>query len=230
MPLHNVYALSHIDYFTACNVLDESVAYCIRNKGEPAEFINGDYILTQSYYQAMLLLKTCNKRIVLIVCMPEALAKILDVKIIDKLNPNHFERPSIDAKQIKFVNKDTELPIVNYIKSTIDREIYEIQTKQIMSYYNTLYHAMTQATKEYLQHNFLDWLTHKITTEMFKGNLLRKTNERELVQALVDFMSSERGAYYQKVFPKILAGEQVMHDITIFECNYFRKLLDRKTP
>jgi hypothetical protein len=223
-------AIHRMDFFTATRILtSKKIIDGIYSIGmaEPS----GRVLLVHGMPSAIRLKSKHETPSVFIVCMDCITAGIYGIDVIDSGNENF---PVIDFSKITTMIKRASganpqllhIPIVNVDRVIIDQEVNRLQTTQILSHFNTAVYALPKPMREDIKVSFLKWLEGKISTGEFCAHVRYGKATGALI-SLVNFMKSDYGKNYPRVFCKLFKGEGIEHDLPVFEVNYFAILKAR---
>jgi hypothetical protein len=227
----NIFAISHIDFYTASRLLRNHVDFCI-GVSDIEKFtqklVTANIVFFQKWNLLFKIKDKLGTPFVAIVCMPADVAEMYGIKVLD--NPKSSGLPSLDlAALTKRKAGVLYIPLFNTDEAMIQKQIDTIKANQIMSHILTYTYAVPRSASEDVWRDFLNWLTSKLSTKQF-GDKYRNNWPKAgaAFNLLYAFMDSPKGEKYIEVFtdifihkkPKTIATQA---GIVNFEINYFER-------
>lgn len=211
----NVYAVSHMDYKTAKRV----APFPLATVETIANSALSRPVLCRTIQEALSIFyatRESRPRQVYVVCMSSGWADYARIQVIDFPDRPEFQKVKLEATQA------TRIQTANLDEYIIRLEIDAIQKNQVLSFFNTYIMSVSKARRDDASRVFLKWLTGEADVNW----LSRALFETSAKTALMDFVNSEIGETYGKLFPALLADtDQAMdHPFPAFEIEYFRRL------
>lgn len=234
VPANQVLAVSNIDFYTAAHILAEDLNHNIGKTSPPVEIKEYDTILFQNWPLLSCLRENLGGGVIAIVCMPEAIADLLQIPVLDKITkantlPKLKFETLWDMQDARPNKIGLSIPLVNVDEMLILNQIETLKREQIMSHVLTFIYNVPPSSREEVQRGLLQWLAGDISTDRFCAMYQNRWNKAAGSLVLLrNFMDSKRGKEYVEFFKRCLKGQVTQKtDIPSFEIAYFTKLREK---